>query len=205
MADLGTADEVDDSSLDDLLAEADGGTADADHATLMAKARQGTLTTGERASLEGLSTSDEGFTSGTLILYQDSKARKDIASRRRYLDKLLTEPSNGYNPVFLSERAQVAILEADYDEALDRASKAEQHWQRLPSSQVFNRKAQIYAAKAKAWQGKFYQTEDLDALRHAISSWQKYQEHVKRKSRTDLAKQADAQIAKLNDIKRRLE
>ena len=93
---------------------------DADLASLGAKARQGNLSDGERMQLEAVAPRDEDFVPATLVLYQDAKARKDVRSRRKYLDKLLAQPEHGYNPLFLAERAQVAIIQGDFDTALER-------------------------------------------------------------------------------------
>lgn len=125
---------------------------------------------------------------------------------KRALDDLMVLPENRYNPLYLSELAQWYVNAGRYEQALEAANKAEQYWARLPSSQVFEKKAEIYEAQAAAWQGLFYRSEDdMELLEKAIRHWRKYREHVASRSRTDLARHADDQLAKLEDIQHRLQ
>ena len=174
---------------------------------LASKSRTGSLSAGDRLTLEMVERTDPSYTRSRAILYEDAKARADGSAQRKYLDALLTQPENKYNPTFLAEGAHMDIADKRFDRALSRAETAERHWARLPSSLVFSRKAMIYEAQAAAWQGKFYQSggSDMAALGQAISAWEKYQRHVATKSRTDLAQLADAQLTKLYDARRRLE
>ena len=68
-------------------------------------------------------------------------------------------------------------------------------------------KAMIFEAQAAAWQGKFHQSsgDDLMACHRAIQSWERYRTHVKTRQRPDLLNNAEEQLRKLKDAKRRLE
>ena len=139
-------------------------------------------------------------------LYDDATVRGALSERRTHLRELMRNPENQYNPVFLTEQAQVALAFKDYREALDAARRAEQHWARLPSSAVFQRKAMIYEQQAAAWYGIFVASDgaELDALHQSIRAWQRYRQHVSSRDPA-LAARADDQITRLNDIQARVE
>jgi hypothetical protein len=115
-------------------------------------------------------------------------------------------PENQYNPVFLADLARWHANHGDYARAIETADKAERYWARLPSELVFSKKAEIYEIQAAATQGRFYKSkDDLELLERASSAWQKYRGHVATRDRTDLVKRADDELAKLADIKERLQ
>ena len=68
------------------------------------------------------------------------------------------------------------------------------------------KKAEIYEVIASANQALFYRSEDdLMLLDEAIKSWGRYQSHVEAKARADMVERADSELAKLEDIRERLE
>lgn len=174
---------------------------------LASKARSGRLSAADRLTLEMTESSDASYTRANSLLYQDAKARSDGQAQRKYMDALLSYPGNNYDPRYLAEASHLDIQDKRWDRALARATKAERHWGRLPTELVFSRKSMIYEAQAAAWQGKFYQSggSDLAALGNAIAAWEKYQRHAATRSRSDLSRIADSQLAKLYDARRRLE
>ena len=187
---------------DELQFEVEG-----DLSVLSERARSGELTDAERQKLESTAKSDPEFTRANVILYQDAKSRRDLAGRAKYLDQLMKLPENTYNPQFLVEQADLDLRSKNWDAAIDHAGTAERYWARLPSDLIFSRKAMIYEAQAGGWQGKFYASggEDAESLRHAIRSWEKYENHVGTKNRADLALRANDQLTKLREMQRRLE
>jgi serine/threonine-protein kinase len=178
-----------------------------DLASLSSVSQRGDLTDGDRLGLEMTEPTDPDYTRAHVILYQDARARGDWRSRKKYLDAVMVLPENQYKPEFLVEQAQLDIDAKNYRKALDRANTAERHWARLPRKLIFARKAMIFETQAAAWQGIFYDSggDDMEALRHSISAWEKYRRHVDSRSRNDLSTIADKQLAKLQDAKRRLE
>lgn len=179
----------------------------ADLTALSDRAYRGALSDSDRAVLSEVPVGDPARTQVLVLLYQDAKARGDMASRSRHIQAALAIPENQYNPQLLVESAAVLMAKREYDAALAKAALAEKHWARLPSDDIFARKAMIYEIQAASWQGIFYQSEgnDLNALHASIQGWERYLRHVNSKSRRDLASKADAQLAKLYDMQRRLE
>lgn len=177
-----------------------------DPSGLAARASEGRLTESDRTLLEGLDLYHPDFTRARVWLYEDATKRSVLAERKRHVQALMRLPENTYNPVFLIEEAQVAIASKDFETALSRARRAEQHWARLPSSAVFHKKATIYEQQAAAWYGLFVGSEgdDIDALNQSIRAWERYRQHVGTRA-PDLAARADEQIARLSDIQRRVE
>ena len=111
-----------------------------------------------------------------------------------------------YLPTYLVEKARLSVNTGRYEDALRVAKLAERHWGRLPSEQVFMKKAEIYEVIAAANQALFYRSEDdLVLLDEAIKSWGRYHTHVESKRRGDMMDRADAELAKLEDIRERLE
>jgi hypothetical protein len=124
----------------------------------------------------------------------------------RQLEALMSVPENRYNPLLLVDRARYQVNVGSYAQALDSAQQAEKQWARIPSSQVFAKKAEIYEIQAAAWQGLFYQSQgDLSMLDQALRSWERYKEHVQGRSRPELGRKADAEIARLQQIRARVE
>lgn len=174
---------------------------------LSEKARNGRLSAADRLQLEMTDRSDPAWTRAQTLLYEDAKGRADGKAQRKHLDAILGTAENKYNAVYLAEGAHLDIADKKFERALDRANTAERFWGRIPPDLVFSRKAMIYEAQAAAHQGRFYQSggQDLASLGNAIEAWEKYQRHVATKSRTDLSRIADEQLAKLYDARRRLE
>ena len=115
-------------------------------------------------------------------------------------------PENQYSPVYLTDQARWCANHADYKKAIEKAQLAERYWARLPPELVFTKKAEIYEIEAAAWQGQFYQSgTDVELLDRAIRNWERYRDHVSTRSRTDLEKRADEQIAKLNGIREKIQ
>jgi hypothetical protein len=170
-------------------------------------AGQGRLSAATRAELEAVPVYDPTFEQARTYLYEDAKARGDLAGRKRHLDALFELSENAYDPALLAERGALDIARGDYESALANASLAERYWARLPSDLVFSRKAMIHETQAAAWQAIFYRSagDDADALNQAIRAWERYQQHVAAGARSDLVKRADAQLASLGDVQARLQ
>jgi len=169
-------------------------------------ARRGKLAGDAVSTLEGLDLADPQYTRARAVLLMNAQKKGDDAGTKRYLDQLMRLPENTYSPVYLTDYARWYVNHGEYEKAIDRASTAERYWARLPPELVFSKKAEMYEIQAAAWQGKFYKSSgDLELLEKSISEWERYKRHVATRSRTDLAERADTQIAKLNDIRARLE
>lgn len=201
--DIGLASLVEDDPVVDEVTEAPG----FEMNELGARSRNGDLSSSEREYLEGLALENPEYTRAMVYLYEDAKANGNVRSQRAYIDAILDQPENQYNPMYLVEQATLDIVDKDYRAALHNSQTAELHWARLPSEVIFSRKAMIYEIQAKAWQGVFYDSDgqDLDALYSAIRAWTRYQEHVNTRSRRDLADRAEQQLARLYDMQRLLE
>ena len=171
-----------------------------------ADARSGRLTGLDVGLLEGVTATDPQFTRSRWLLMMNATKKGDETAAKRYLDQAMTLPENAYNPALLAEVARWHVNRGEYERALQKAGDAERNWARLPSSLVFAKKAEIYEVEAAAWQGKFYKSgEDLELLNNAVRGWERYRSHVATQDKADLAKRADVEIAKLNDIRARLE
>jgi serine/threonine protein kinase len=170
-------------------------------------ARSGALAPDDRAALEATNTKDGNYTRAYVLLYEDAKARGDTGARIRYLQSLMTQEENRYNPVLLTEEGELAVRTKDWKTALSKAELAERHWARLPSDLVFSRKVMIYEIQASAHEGLFNASsgEDLDSLQRSIRDWERYKRHAETRSRGDLVEKADAQLNKLYAIQARLE
>jgi hypothetical protein len=169
-------------------------------------ARKGKLDSDAVTRLSAVTTTDPQYTRSRALLLVDAQKRKDDTAVRKYLDQLMVLPENQYNPVFLADLARWHANHGDYARAIETADKAERYWARLPSELVFSKKAEIYEIQAAATQGRFYKSkDDLELLERASSAWQKYRGHVATRDRTDLVKRADDELAKLADIKERLQ
>ncbi len=202
--------------IDDIAPPPVEGTADAsasagmefsgDLNALAERGEAGSLTPADRQQLEGWSDADVDYTRAKVILYQDAKVRSDHRGRARYMSELMAVPENRYNPTLLVEDAELYIRKKDYDMALQQANLAERHWARLPSELIFSRKAMIYEIQASSWQGKYYNSggEDMNSLDNAIRGWERFRRHAETKNRADLTVKADAQLKRLNDMKRRV-
>ncbi|MEN0061549.1 MAG: hypothetical protein AAGA48_05325, partial [Myxococcota bacterium] len=167
---------------------------------------EGRLSPGSAERLAGVEIDDPQFTRARTLLYLNAKKRGQLEEQRGHLRLLMSVPENQYNPVLLVEHARDAIEQKQYGEALKRAQVAEQHWARMPSSLVFTRKALIYEIEANAHTGLFFASEGRDAneLRGAIRGWEKFQRHVARKGRNDMASRAEEQLQRLRELEERL-
>jgi hypothetical protein len=169
-------------------------------------AKKGKLSSTDVSDLESTDTTDPNYTRSRALLLMNAQKKGDDAGQKRYLDQLMRLPENQYSPIFLADQARLQVNAKDYERALETAQKAERYWGRLPSDLVFAKKAEIFEVQAAAWQGRFYKSgEDLELLENAIRGWERYRTHVASKSRDDLVKRADEQIAKLTDIRERLQ
>jgi hypothetical protein len=172
----------------------------------LSDARSGKLSSTDASVLEQTELSDPNYTRSRALLLMNAQKKGDDAGQKRYLDQLMQLPENEYSPIYLADYARWHVNRGEYDRALETAQKAERYWGRLPSELVFAKKAEIYEVEAAAWQGRFYKNgEDVELLENAIRGWERYKSHVASKSRSDLEKRADDQIAKLTDIRERLQ
>ncbi len=178
---------------------------DADIEPYARAADDGRLSSSDVMSLEMVGLDDPAYTRSRALLLMNAQRNGDDSAAKRYLDQLMLLPENQYNPVYLSDLGRYLVNHKQYSAALQKADLAERYWARLPSELVFSKKAEIYETQAAAWQGRFYQSEDdMELLEQAIRHWQKYRDHVQTKSRSDLARRADTELAKLEDIRTRL-
>lgn len=169
-------------------------------------ARAGKLRPDDAAALSAIANTDLRFTRAQALLLSNAQKKGDGAAVERALGALFALPENTYNPQFLAADALYKVNKGQYDKALASAQTAERYWARLPPSQSFATRTQIYEVEAAAWQGKFYGSNgDISALDSAIRGWNRYREHVATANRSDLEKSAAAQITKLEDIRVRLQ
>jgi hypothetical protein len=173
---------------------------------LAAAAAGGRVDDADAARLGALPPGDPEHIRALTILLIDARARGDDGAARAHLDTLFAQPEVHYNPVLLVERSRYAVNGGDYRRGFDAARTAEQHWARLPSSLVFSKTAEIYELQAAAAQGLFYRSGGDPALLDAASTaWKRYRDHVQSRDRTDLVAKADDQLARLDDIRRRIQ
>ncbi len=172
-------------------------------------AARGGLDPATRQTLESTPIDDPNFTRAYTLLASDALARKDPRSAERYLEQLMALTENRYNPVLLGSLSRLQVNRRQYTKALDNAHRAEQHWARIPSGMMFEKKAEIYEVQAAATQGLLYDSdnerEQLQLAEDAIQRWVRYREHVSTASRDDLIANADTQLEKLRAIRTRLE
>lgn len=169
-------------------------------------AKKGRLSTADVATLEAFSTSDPQYTRSRAILLMNAQRKNDDGAVKRYLDDLMAVPENRYSPVYLTDQARWLANHKEFTKAIEQAQLAERYWARLPPELVFTKKAEIYEIEAAAWQGQFYQSgTDVELLDRAIRNWERYRDHVATRSRSDLEKRADEQIAKLNGIREKIQ
>jgi hypothetical protein len=169
-------------------------------------AKKGKLASTDIAVLEQVDIQEPNYSRSRALLLMNAQRRSDDAATRKYLDEIMLLPENQYNPVYLTDYARWHVNHGEYDKALEKASLAERYWARIPPELVFTKKAEIYEIQAASYQGKFYKSdEDLELLGNAIRGWERYRQHVATKSRTDLQKRADAELAKLQDIREKLQ
>lgn len=174
-------------------------------ATYATPALTGDLSDDDRMALKMIERTDPDFEQARAILYQDAKARGDMFDREQHLDAILSLPRNEYNPQYLVEQAELYLRQGDYETALDRARQAERNWARLPSDILFSRKAMIYETEALAYQGLFNDAGDPDNLYRSMRAWERYKTHVASGDRSDLARRADDQLARLAEMQERIE
>jgi hypothetical protein len=168
-------------------------------------AARGSLNRSDILALETVDFSDDDFTRSRALLLMNAQRSNDERATRQYLEELMRKPENQYNPVFLTDYARYYANRGSFSRALEQANLAERHWQRLPSELIFVKKAEIYEIQAASYQGLFYDSDsDTDLLLRSIRHWEKLKEHVQGRDSARTA-QADAELAKLRDIQRRLE
>ncbi|MFZ5475507.1 MAG: hypothetical protein ACOZNI_01925, partial [Myxococcota bacterium] len=169
-------------------------------------AKKGKLDSVGISVLEMVDVGDPQYTRSRALLLMNAQRKGDDKATKRFLDQIMLLPENQYNPVFLTDLARWHANHGDYERALEKANLAERYWARIPPELVFTKKAEIYEIQAASWQGRFYKSdEDQDMLVQAIKHWERYRQHVSTKSRADLQKRADVELAKLNDIRERLQ
>ncbi|MBO84795.1 MAG: hypothetical protein CL927_05505, partial [Deltaproteobacteria bacterium] len=180
---------------------------DLDQATRTAST--GRLDPSTRRSLEALAIDNPDYTRARTLLAVDAAQRGDAASAERYLEQTMSLPENRYNPVLLSQLALHQVNRQRYASALNNANRAEQHWARLPSNVMFERKAIIYEVQAAATQGLLYEADSdqqqKELVNDALRRWTRFREHATSGSSTDQIVRADQQIEKLTSIRSRLE
>jgi len=153
-------------------------------------------------------------TSGALVFARDKSANQRLASafetraaEKRYLDELLSLPENAYNPAVLIDVGRYELNHKQYGKALERANLAERHWQRLPPEVIAERKAQIYELQARSSRGLLNNTDDEARQRELVDQcvryWRRYAQQVSADAAS--TEKANAEIAALEDIRRRLE
>jgi serine/threonine protein kinase len=168
-------------------------------------ARDGALTSADVIALEGVTATDPAYTRSRALLLMNAQKGNDSKAVKRYLDDLMRLPENRYDPVFLTELARYYVDAGKYQQAVDTAKTAEQHWARLPSELVFSKKAEMYEIQARGYTGIFFQSQSVDALDLAIRSWEKYREHVATRSSEDLVAMADKELTKLRTYRERMQ
>ncbi|MEL6350086.1 MAG: hypothetical protein AAFV53_43705, partial [Myxococcota bacterium] len=169
-------------------------------------AERGELGRSEMMALEAVPLNDGSFTRSRALLLMNAQRKNDAPATKRYLDQLMRKPENQYNPIYQADLARYHANNGAYLIALEHAQMAERHWARLPSDLIFLKKAEIFEIQAAAYQGLFNGSgDDLILLDKSIRHWEKYRDHVNRRSRSDLARRADEELTKLNDVRQRLE
>ncbi|MBL8614205.1 MAG: protein kinase [Deltaproteobacteria bacterium] len=170
-------------------------------------AAKGKLSPSEVMELETIGRSDERFTRSRTILAMDARQKRSTSGEKRYLDELLSLPENKYNPLVLIDVARFDLNAKQYGRALERASLAERHWQRIPPELMADKKAQIYELEAKASKGLMHTAADearqRELCQQAIRYWQRYAQQVA--GRADLVEVANRELASLEDIRKRLD
>jgi hypothetical protein len=168
-------------------------------------ARDGALTSTDVLALEGVATSDPAYTRSRALLLMNAHKTKDQKAVKRYLDELMRLPENRYDPIFLTELARYYVGAGKYQQAVDTAKTAEQHWARLPSDLVYSKKAEMYEIQARGYTGIFFESESVEALDQAIRCWEKYRAHVATRSDDALVATADKELLKLRTYRERME
>jgi hypothetical protein len=170
-------------------------------------AAKGKLSPSEVMELETIGRADDRFTRSRTILAMDARQKRSTSGEKRYLDELLSLPENKYNPLVLIDVARFDLNAKQYGRALERATLAERHWQRIPPELMADKKAQIYELEAKASKGLMHTAADEARQRElclqAIRYWQRYAQQVA--GRADLVELANRELAALEDIRKRLD
>ncbi len=176
----------------------------AEFETTSARASQGKLSAADVAALEAVGMSDANFTRSRALLAMNYKNR-DNSKYYKALTELMSLPENQYNPMYNLELAEYYLLTKKYAKSVEQARLVDRFKQRLPRSVYYQNVARMYEVQAKAYEGRFNETEDPEYLDKAISIWNRYINHVSRKDQVDRVQMAKDYIAKLEKIKRRLE
>jgi eukaryotic-like serine/threonine-protein kinase len=168
-------------------------------------ARNGELSNADVLALEGVAASDPAYTRSRALLLMNAQKGKDPKAIKRYLDDLMRLPENRYDPIFLTELARYYVGSGKYQQAVDQAKTAEQHWARLPSDLVYVKKAEMYEIQARGYTGIFFESESVEALDQAIRCWEKYRAHVATRASDPLVAMADKELVKLRTYRERME
>jgi hypothetical protein len=172
---------------------------------MKSSARDGALTSADVIALEGVTPNDPTYTRSRALLLMNAQKGNDSKAQKRYLDDLMRLPENQYDPVFLTELARYYVGSGKYQQAVDKAKTAEQHWARLPSELVFSKKAEMYEIQARGYTGIFFESESVEALDQAIRCWEKYRAHVATRSDDELVAMADKELTKLRTYRERMQ
>ena len=176
-----------------------------DISSYSATASTGDLNRSDILALETVGMPNVDYTRSRALLLMNAQRNNDTRATQQYLEELMRKPENQYNPVYLTDYARYYANRGSYTRALEQASLAERHWQRLPSDLIFLKKAEIYEIQAASYQGLFYDSEsDLDLLAKSIRHWQKLKEHAQGRDSSRISR-AEGELEKLYDIQRRLE
>lgn len=170
-----------------------------------ALAQKGKLTAEQLGALAAVPVRQEDqYSASRSLLAMHYRARNSQAEYGKALEELLSIPSNQYNPTIRLEQAEYFLLNKRYQEALDSATIAERYRQKFPQGDVYyTRLARTYEVMAKAYEGRFTQSEDPDDLDLAIRMWQRYLTHVEQKQDQKRIEMARESISKLERIKER--
>ena len=171
-----------------------------------ARAQQGRLTPSDRIALEGAQPRDEdAFTRSRALLLMNAQQTRDHRATRLYLDQLFLIPANKYNPLYLTAEAVLHVDQSRFEAALISASKAEKHWESIPSDLMVLKLAEIYETKAQSHLGLYYQSEDINDLDRAERAWKRFREHALRNNQASLLERADLELDKLSRTRERME
>jgi hypothetical protein len=168
-------------------------------------ANSGKLSSADIAALQGVSAdSTDDFTKARLLVARNFKGRNNDAYTRA-MQEVLSVPENAYNPAYNIELAEGYLLSKKYKESVDAANRAERYKQRLPSGISYAYSVRMYEIKAKALEGQFNSTEDVQYLDKAVDAWTRFITLATAQNDTARVKMAQDYVAKLEKIKGRLQ
>jgi hypothetical protein len=101
--------------------------------------------------------------------------------------------------------AEYYLLAKKYKESIDQTRMVDRYKQRFPREVYFQRVARMYEVEAKAYEGQFNVSEDVQYLDKAIGTWKRYITHVRSNGDADKVKAGEDYVAKLEKIKGRMQ